>query len=104
MKKLFLTLSILFFAAAAIGFVAWSQDLLPGGGARGENWSEWSRAIDITWTIIQTALPASLVSAAIYLLLKPRSRTSLTIGITLLAIIVLATALLAFIMTHLQIQ
>lgn len=104
MKKLFLFVAIAFLVIGIAGFVAWGNDLLPGSGEHGENWQRWELAITITWTIIQLSFPASVVSAAVYLVVKPRSRSSLILGVSILATAFAVAAWIAFVMTHLRIQ
>ena len=104
MKKLSLFVSIAFLVIGIAGFIAWGNNLLPSSGAHGEDWQRWDLAITITWTIIQVSFPASIVSAAVYLVVKPRSRSSLVLGVSILATAFAVAAWIAFVMTHLGIQ
>lgn len=86
------------------GFVAWSHDLLPSVGEQGENWDRWQSAITVTWTMIQIAFPASAVSAVIYMIMKPRSKSSGLVGGSLLVAAAAVSAWITFVMGHLGVQ
>jgi hypothetical protein len=104
MKRLFFILALLSLAIGVAAWIAWSQNLLPDAGPNGEHWERWNSAINVTWTIMEISLPASVVFGVAYLVVKPRSQRAISCGIGIVVLALVAIVLIWFIMTHLGIS
>jgi hypothetical protein len=104
MKKTLLILSAISLSVGVAAWIAWSQDLLPGSGSRGEDWERWSSAIKITWRIIDISFPLSILLGISSVLVKPRSRGGLVVALSVTSIATLVAVAIWLIVSHLGIQ